>query len=124
MYEILNAMLFLIIGFELLLIPGIRQYWLIGCLIILIVLVSRYLSLWLPARLIPHIGRVEARSMTFLVWGEFRGGVSVALAITLDDHLTQNLFMAATCYVAVFSIFVQGLSIGWLASKVKPGKSL
>lgn len=112
--EILNAMLFLIIGLELLLIPNIHQDWLIGCFAILIVLVSRYLSIWLPMWIIPNIGRFDSKTMAVLVWGGLRGGVSIALALTIDPQLNQNLFLSATYYVVVFSIAVQGLSIGKL----------
>jgi CPA1 family monovalent cation:H+ antiporter len=112
--EILNAMLFLIIGLELLLIPNIHEDWLIGCFAILIVLVSRFLSIWLPLWIIPSIGRFDSKTMAVLVWGGLRGGVSIALALTIDPKLNQNLFLSATYYVVVFSIAVQGLSIGKL----------
>ena len=117
--EILNAMLFLIIGFELLLIPDIKQYWLTGCISILVVLFARFLSIWLPIRFIPNIGRFDAKSITILVWGGLRGGVSVALALSLDDQLNQNLFLSITYYVVVFSIVIQGLSIGKLITMQK-----
>ena len=116
--EILTAMLFLIIGFELLLIPDIQQYWIVGCVSIVIVLLSRYLSIWLPMWVIPNIGRFDAKTMAVLVWGGLRGGVSVALALTIDPHLNQSLFLSATYYVVVFSIVVQGLSIGKLISMI------
>lgn len=114
--EILNAMLFLIIGLELLLIPNIQQDWIIGLVSILIVLLSRYLSIWLPMWVIPNIGRFDAKTMAVLVWGGLRGGVSIALALSIDPHLNQNVFLSATYYVVVFSIVVQGLSIGKLIS--------
>jgi CPA1 family monovalent cation:H+ antiporter len=114
--EILNAMLFLIIGLELLLIPNIHQDWIIGCVSVLIVLVSRYLSIWLPMWIIPNVGRFDAKTMAVLVWGGLRGGMSIALALTIDPTLNQNLFLSATYYVVVFSIVVQGLSIGKLIS--------
>jgi CPA1 family monovalent cation:H+ antiporter len=117
--EILNAMLFLIIGFELLLIPDIQQYYLIGCIGIAVVLVARFFSVWLPIRLIPNIGRFDRKTIIVLVWGGLRGGVSVALALTLDPALNQNLFLSITYYVVVFSIVVQGLSIGKLMSVQK-----
>ena len=120
--EILNAMLFLIIGFELLLIPNIQQDWIIGGVSILIVLLSRYLSIWFPMRFIPNIGRFDAKTMAVLVWGGLRGGVSIALALTIDPHLNQNLFLSATYYVVVFSIVVQGLSIGKLISFINKRK--
>ena len=122
--EILNAILFLIIGLELLLIPDIQQYWIIGCLSIVIVLMSRYLSILLPMWMIPGIGRFDTKTMAVLVWGGLRGGVSVALALTIDPHLNQNLFLSATYYVVVFSIVVQGLSIGKLISLINRRKKV
>jgi CPA1 family monovalent cation:H+ antiporter len=114
--EILNAMLFLIIGLELILIPNIQQDWIIGAFSILIVLISRYLSIWLPMWVIPQIEPFDGKTMAVLVWGGLRGGVSIALALTIDPGLHQNLFLSATYYVVVFSIVVQGLSIGALIS--------
>ncbi len=120
--EILNAMLFLIIGLELLLIPNIQQDWIIGCFAILIVLVSRYISIWLPMWVIPHIDKFDARTMAVLVWGGLRGGVSIALALSIDPHLNQHLFLSATYYVVVFSIVVQGLTIGKLVTAINRRK--
>lgn len=114
--EILNAMLFLIIGFELMLIPDLQQYWKIGLIAIAIVLLARFFSIWLPIRFIPRIGRFDRKTITIMVWGGLRGGVSVALALTIDDHLHQHLFISITYYVVVFSILVQGLTIGKLAA--------
>jgi monovalent cation:H+ antiporter, CPA1 family len=114
--EILNAMLFLIIGFELLLIPDLNQYWVIGSISVGIVLLARFFSIWIPIRIIPNIGEFDKRTITILVWGGLRGGVSVALALTIDDALNQHLFLAITYYVVVFSIVVQGLTIGKITS--------
>ncbi len=113
--EILNAMLFLIIGFELLLIPELQQYWQIGCVSILIVILARFFSIWLPIRFFPKIGKFDRRTITILVWGGLRGGVSVALALAIDDSLHKDLILSITYYVVVFSIVVQGLTIGKLA---------
>lgn len=120
--EILNAMLFLIIGFELLLIPNLQQYWLIGPITILIVLLARFFSIWLPIKFVPKIGTFDARTITILVWGGLRGGVSVALALTIDEHIHHNLFLAITYYVVVFSIVVQGLTVGKLTQLQKVNK--
>jgi CPA1 family monovalent cation:H+ antiporter len=117
--EILNAMLFLIIGFELMLIPDLQQYWKIGLIAIGVVLLSRFLSIWLPIRFIPKIGQFDPKTIFILVWGGLRGGVSVALALTIDDHLNQQLFISITYYVVVFSILVQGLTIGKLTQLQK-----
>jgi CPA1 family monovalent cation:H+ antiporter len=122
--EILNSMLFMIIGLELLLIPDIKQYWEIGCITIGIVLLSRFFSIWLPIRFIPNIGKFDKKTITVLVWGGLRGGVSVALALSLDKNLNQNLFLSITYYVVVFSIVIQGLTIGKLISFQKPARKI
>lgn len=114
--EILNAMLFLIIGFELLLIPDLQQYWKIGLLSIAVVLFARFISIWLPIRFVPRIGTFDKKTITILVWGGLRGGVSVALALTIDDYMHQQLFISITYYIVVFSILIQGLTIGKLTS--------
>jgi CPA1 family monovalent cation:H+ antiporter len=119
--EILNAILFLIIGFELLLIPELEEYWVIGSISILIVLMARFLSIWLPIRFIPNIGTFDRKTIVILVWGGLRGGVSVALALTIDHSLHQNLFLSITYYIVVFSIVVQGLTIGRLTKSIKHG---
>lgn len=120
--EILNGILFLFIGLEILLIPDLAQYWQVGTLAVVIVLLARFLSIWLPIRLVPNIGTFDRKTITILVWGGLRGGVSVALALTVDESLNQHLFLATTYYVVVFSIIVQGLTIGKLTSWQKGTK--
>jgi len=117
--EILNAMLFLIIGLEILLIPDLKQYWLIGCITIGIVLFARFLSVWLPIRFVPNIGRFDAKTIFILWWGGLRGGVSVALALSIDHSLHQSLLLSITYYAVVFSIVIQGLTIGKFAQMLK-----
>jgi monovalent cation:H+ antiporter, CPA1 family len=120
--EILNSMLFLIIGFELLLVRDIQYYWQIGCIAIGVVLLARFVSVWIPIRFVPNIGKFDKATITVLVWCGLRGGVSVALALSLPSELNQNLFLSITYYVVVFSIVVQGLSIGKLMSLQKAMK--
>lgn len=122
--EILNAILFLIIGFEILLIPDLQQYWKIGCISIGIVLLARFFSVWLPIRFVPNIGSFDAKTITILVWGGLRGGVSVALALTIDESLHQHLLLSITYYVVVFSIVIQGLTIGKVAQMQRGDKVL
>lgn len=120
--DILNAMLFLIIGFELMIITELYEHWLIGIISIGVVLLARFISIWIPIKFIPRMGTFDARTITILVWGGLRGGVSVALALTIDTELHKNLFLAITYYIVVFSIVVQGLTIGKLAEKQKAHK--
>jgi CPA1 family monovalent cation:H+ antiporter len=118
--DILNAILFLFIGFELLLIPNILDYWLLGVLSIAIVLFSRFLSIWIPSKIIPFREKFSSGTIKILVWGGLRGGVSIALALSIHEGPYKKLIIAATYFVVVFSIIVQGLTIGKLAHKVLP----
>jgi CPA1 family monovalent cation:H+ antiporter len=117
--EILNAILFLIIGFELLLIPDLRQYGLIGGIAIAVVLLARFISIYLPVKLIPFRTKFGRKSITILVWGGLRGGVSIALALSIDPGLHKDLLLAITYFVVLFSIIVQGLTVGQLTKKME-----
>ena len=117
--EILNAILFLIIGFELIIITNIGDYWLIGIICIAMVLFARLISIWLPVKIIPMKTKFNKATITILVWGGLRGGVSVALALSIDNHLNKDLLLSITYYVVLFSILVQGLTIGKLTNKAK-----
>ncbi|ODS81910.1 MAG: sodium:proton antiporter [Cytophagaceae bacterium SCN 52-12] len=116
--EIMNAILFLIIGFELILIPDITDYWQIGLVAIVLVLLARWVSIWIPTKIIPFKTKFNNDTIRILVWGGLRGGVSVALALSIDDRLHKELFLSITYFVVVFSIFVQGLTIGRVVKRV------
>ncbi|TLV01504.1 cation:proton antiporter [Dyadobacter luticola] len=115
--EILNAILFMIIGFELLLIPDLRRFGWAGMATIVIVLLARFISIYVPVKLIPFKSRFGKKSVAILVWGGLRGGVSIALALSIDDDLNKNLFLAITYFVVLFSIIVQGLTVGKITAR-------
>jgi len=117
--EILNALLFLIIGFELLLIPDLRQYFWIGMISIVVVLFARFVSIYIPVKIIPFRKKFGKQSIIILVWGGLRGGVSIALALSIDNDLNKNLLLAITYFVVLFSIIVQGLTVGKLTGKIE-----
>ncbi|WP_138477351.1 cation:proton antiporter [Dyadobacter bucti] len=116
--EILNAILFLIIGFELLLIPDLKQYSWAGLITIAVVLFARFVSIYIPVRLIPFKTKFGKKSITILIWGGLRGGVSIALALSIDQELNKDLILAVTYFVVLFSIIVQGLTVGKLTAKM------
>ncbi len=116
--EILNAVLFLFIGFNLLLITDLNNYWIPGLACIIIVLLARYVSIWLPTFIIPFKKKFNSSTIKILVWGGLRGGVSIALALSIDDGPYKNHIIAITYFVVVFSIIVQGLSIAKIAGKL------
>lgn len=117
--EILNAILFLFIGFELLLIENLTDYWLVGFIGILVVLGARFLSIWIPTTLIPFKNKFNTATMKLLVWGGLRGGVSIALALSVDPGPYKNFILAITYIIVIFSILVQGLTIGKVAKHLE-----
>jgi len=115
--EILNAILFLFIGFELLLIPDLLEHWILGVAAIIIVLLARLISIWLPAVVLPFMGAFNRGTIRMLVWGGLRGGVSIALVLSMANGETKNILLEITYFVVVFSIVVQGLTVGRVARK-------
>jgi len=115
--EILNAILFLFIGFDLLLIKDLNNYWVPGIACIFLVLIARFISIWLPTKFIRFREKFSKGTIKILVWGGLRGGVSIALALSINEGPYKSVILAITYFVVVFSIIVQGLSIGKVASK-------
>ncbi len=118
--EILNAILFLFIGFNLLVVKDINNYWLPGLACIVLVLFSRFISIWLPTKFITFRNKFTSGTIKMLVWGGLRGGVSIALALSINDGPYKDIIIAITYFVVVFSIVVQGLTIGRVAARVLP----
>lgn len=122
--EILNAILFMLIGLEVLIIKVNMQLLAIGGVIILIVLLARLISVWLPINLMRFRIKPEPHAVAILTWGGLRGGISVALALSLSNTMYRDEFVLATYMVVVFSILVQGLTIGKLAGRLYKIKAL
>jgi len=122
--EILNAILFLFIGFELLLLPDLNKQLLTGFVAIFIVLFARIFSIVLPWKffdIFKFFGIKSAYnkgSLMVLVWGGIRGGVSIALVLSMPEGEYKNLLLEVTYIMVLFSIVVQGLTVGKLAKKV------
>lgn len=115
--EILNAVLFLLIGLELLVLSFTGQYLLIGLLIIPLVLVARFVSVALPVTVLRKVRSFSPHVVKMLTWGGLRGGISVALALSLPTGESRELLLAVTYVVVIFSIAVQGLTIGKLVKR-------
>jgi len=118
--EILNAILFVLIGLEVLIVTFTGQYLLAGLLAIGVVLLARLAAVSLPIYAL-HLRRpFDKYTVRILAWGGLRGGISVALALSLPDVPEREVILIITYVVVVFSILVQGLTIGplvqhWLA---------
>ncbi|AMM26321.1 cation:proton antiporter [Variovorax sp. PAMC 28711] len=110
--EILNAVLFVLIGMEVLLIAFTVPILFAGGVAILVTLAARWLTVGIPVRLASDLFKLPKGSSRVLAWGGLRGGISVALALSLPLGSEREIILALTYCVVVFSILVQGLTIG------------
>ncbi len=116
--NMLNAILFLLIGLEMLIIPfNLPLLWL-GLSAIPIVLLARYISVLLPIGFLRHKTCFEKNAVGLLTWGGLRGGLSVALALSVPASMYGEHFVAITYIIVLFSIIAQGLTIGRLAKRL------
>ncbi len=115
--EILNATLFVLMGMEVLLVTFSLNELVAAALAVVVTLLARLLTVGLPVRLNARAFNLPAGSWKVLTWGGLRGGISVALALSLPVTPERNTMVALTYCVVVFSILVQGLSIGWVTRR-------
>jgi len=119
--DILNALLFVLIGLEVLLVPLGYAELTSAVLVVAVTLVARFLAAGLPMWVMQDRFRLPHRSWQVLTWGGVRGGISVALALSLPAGPERDTVLALTYCVVVFSILVQGMTVGKLARRVSRG---
>ncbi len=117
--EVLNAVLFVLIGLEVLVISLTGRYLLAGIVIIPLVLAARLVSVGAPVALMRRFRRFTPGVVTILTWAGLRGGISVALALSLPGDAARDALVTVTYVVVVFSILVQGLTLGPLVRRTK-----
>lgn len=117
--EVLNAVLFVLIGLEVIILTFTGQFLIAGLLMIPVVVLARAVSVGLPVLAIGSRQTLHPRTARILTWGGLRGGISVALALSIPAIAhdggpvpERNVILAITYVVVVFSIVVQGLTIG------------
>jgi CPA1 family monovalent cation:H+ antiporter len=117
--EIFNAILFLLIGMQILQVKIYSTIVLIGLAMILVVLLARWVSVYFPVVLMRFKIKFEKNAVAILVWGGLRGGLSVAMALSLPQSMHRDELVLITYIIVIFSIIVQGLTIGKVAAKLK-----
>lgn len=112
--EILNAILFLLIGLEVLVVRFQTVALILAVISLPVVLGARFIAVSIPL-LLPWSNRLSARNVPFLTWAGVRGGISVALALSLPNDAAKPIILAATYAVVLFTIIVQGSTLGLVA---------
>lgn len=118
--QILNSLLFVLIGLEVLIVTLTAPLVAAGLLAVAAALVARFVSVGIPLSLLPTRREYGRRALSIMTWGGLRGGISVALALSLPRGDERDTIIAMTYIVVVFSILVQGLTVKRLSSPAGP----
>ena len=110
--EILNVLLFLLLGLELLIITINGDYIQAGLIAIPMILLIRMVCVGIPLTLLGGVRQLGVASIPILTWAGLRGGISVALALTIEAGVERDLIVTMTYCVVLFSIVVQGMTVG------------
>ena len=112
--EILNAVLFVLIGFEIIMLSNASEIILISLFSILVSLFGRWLAVLIPIKCLSIVAEKDIGTVSILTWAGLRGGISVALALALPSNIDKPIILTATYSVVLFTIIIQGLSIEYL----------
>jgi len=115
--EILNAVLFVLIGLEVLVLTFNSDYLLAALVLIPVVLLARFICVGIPVSLLKLKREFSPHAIKIMTWGGLRGGISVALALSLPSGTQRDIILVITYVVVIFSISVQGLTLGKLIKK-------
>ncbi len=116
---VLNAILFILIAFVMIVLDFEIRYVILGIVSIFIVLLARVVVVYLPHLLIPTLLKFTRSDVRIITWGGLRGGLSIALVLSMPPSETRNVLLIATYCCVLFSIIVQGLTIEKVAAASK-----
>ncbi|UWQ08900.1 cation:proton antiporter [Aliiroseovarius crassostreae] len=116
--EILNAVLFLMIGFEVFAVAFTGDAVMAGIFAIALALFARFAAVAVPVMLLKPFRNFSAGVIPIMTWGGLKGGISVALALSLPENEWKPLILTATYIIVIFSIIIQGLTVAPLATKL------
>ena len=117
--EMLNALLFVLIGMEIVIIPFLDDYWQAGIIGILIALAARLTSVYLPILALRRSVNFMPHTPLIMTWGGLRGGISIALALSLPAAMDRDIILSITYCIVIFSILIQGITLGPIVKRIK-----
>lgn len=119
--SIMNALLFVLIGLELLTIDVQPSYWMICVASVFLVLAARFMAIWIPFSMARRWIGLDKKAPFMLTWGGLRGGISIALALSIPNAMPhKDLLVTITYAVVLFSVIVQGLTMERLIRRLYP----
>jgi CPA1 family monovalent cation:H+ antiporter len=115
--EMLNTILFVMIGLQIIELPFLNNYWITGSVSIVLILVARWISIALPLTFLKKSLNIKYTDVNILTWAGLRGGISIALALSLPHNRYRYIILAGSYFIVLFSIIVQGLSLNKLIGR-------
>ena len=94
------------------------NYLAAGIIAALIIVIARFVALYLPSRIFGLRKELDIKTLIIMTWGGLRGGISIALALSLPASEYKNIIVSVTFVIVLFSILAQGLSIGKVIRKL------
>jgi CPA1 family monovalent cation:H+ antiporter len=116
--ELLNTVLFVLLGLQMVTVSFSGGYILVGGIAVIVLLLARALSIILPVVMLRRTLKLQYNSVFILTWGGLRGGISVALALSLPHSPYRDLILTGSFFVVIFSILVQGLTLNKIVNKL------
>ena len=116
--EILNAALFILIGFQIIVLSSDSAIWLISGVAVIVAVFARYVAVSIPLIFLSTLISKERGEIVILTWAGLKGGISIALALSLPDIESKSIIVTAAYAVVVFSILIQGLTIEKVISRI------
>jgi CPA1 family monovalent cation:H+ antiporter len=109
--EMLNTILFVMLGLQMINLSFITNYFITGSLVIVLMLIARWISIALPVTFLRRSLQINYANVNILTWAGLRGGISIALALSLPHSIYREIILAGSYFVVIFSIVVQGLTL-------------